>query len=257
MRGPSWPWPGAGLLHGRTAALHIPVKAPTPSAPASPRAPSGRAGRRAGPPPVGRRPPTRPWPYWGEAVEAGAKDILGARWVAVDGGYANRPFVEGVRKDAVLRFPYTGPHARQPGRKRQCDRCFDRRDPARMARTTLKDEKVDLYHGLLQAPRPGGAAPRPLFPAQSQGPQLRAGNRPTICRLVGRGSKRPQCRGRPPHPARTPVAARTPSRNGADRSLNAIPQPVWQHVSGLKTVQTIYNHCFQDTLSTFITSSPR
>ena len=98
----------------------------------------------------------------GEAVEAGARDILGARWVAVDGGYARRIFVEGVRKldlhtvgrlrrDGVLRFPYTGPHERRPGRKRQFDGCFDRRDPARMVRTTLKKEKVDLYHGLLHA----------------------------------------------------------------------------------------------------------
>ena len=44
-------------------------------------------GRHCGPGPAGE-----------EAVEAGAKEILGARWVAVDGGYSNRPFVEGVRK---------------------------------------------------------------------------------------------------------------------------------------------------------------
>ena len=80
----------------------------------------------------------------------------------MDGGYAGRPFVEGVRaldlhtvgrlrKDAVLRFPYTGPHERRPGRKKQFDGCFDRRDPARMARTTLKKEKVDLYHGRLHS----------------------------------------------------------------------------------------------------------
>ena len=98
----------------------------------------------------------------GEAVAAGVRETLGARWVAVDGGYARRPFVEGVRaldlhtvgrlrKDAVLRFPYTGPHARRPGRQRQFDGCFDRYDPARMARTTLQKEKVDLYHGRLHA----------------------------------------------------------------------------------------------------------
>ena len=98
----------------------------------------------------------------GEAVAAGVRESLGARWVAVDGGYASRTFVEGVRaldlhtvgrlrKDAVLRFPYTGPHERRPGRKRQFDGCFDRRDPARLARTTLKKEKVDLYHGRLHS----------------------------------------------------------------------------------------------------------
>ncbi len=97
-----------------------------------------------------------------EAVAAGARETLGTRWVAVDGGYARRPFVEGVReldlhtvgrlrRDAVLRFPYLGPHARRPGRKRPCDGCFDRRDPARMARTTLKKKKVDLYHAVLHA----------------------------------------------------------------------------------------------------------
>ena len=38
-----------------------------------------------------------------------------------------------LRKDAVLRFSYTGPHARRPGHKRQFDGCFDRRDRGRMA----------------------------------------------------------------------------------------------------------------------------
>ena len=56
-----------------------------------------------------------------------------------------------LRRDAVLRFPYTGPHERRLGRKRQFDGCFDHRAPARMACTTLKDEKGDLYHGLLHA----------------------------------------------------------------------------------------------------------
>ena len=97
-----------------------------------------------------------------EAVAAGARTMLGARWVAVDGGYATKTFVEGVRalglhvvgrlrKDAVLRFRYTGPHERRPGRKRQFDGRFDRRDLARMARTTLKAEKVDLYHAELHS----------------------------------------------------------------------------------------------------------
>ena len=54
-----------------------------------------------------------------------------------------------LRKDSVLRFPYTGPHARRPGRRRQFDGGFDRRDPARMSRTTLDDEAVDLYHAVL------------------------------------------------------------------------------------------------------------
>ena len=95
-----------------------------------------------------------------EAVAAGAKDSLGARWMAADGGYASRTFVEGVRaldlhavgrlrKDAVLRFPYTGRHERRPGRRRQFDGRFDRRDPSHLACTTLDDEEVDLYHGVL------------------------------------------------------------------------------------------------------------
>ena len=97
-----------------------------------------------------------------EAVEAGAREFLGTRWVAADGRPGSRTFVEGVRalalhavgrlrKDAVLRFRYTGPHERRPGRKRQFDGRFDRRNPARMARTTLKKEKVDLYHAVLHA----------------------------------------------------------------------------------------------------------
>ena len=36
-----------------------------------------------------------------EVVTAGAKDILGAYWVVVDGGYANRTFVKAVRKQEM------------------------------------------------------------------------------------------------------------------------------------------------------------
>ena len=95
----------------------------------------------------------------------GPRRLLGPRvtlLAAVDGGYASRTFVEGVRelglhtvgrlrRDAVLRFPYTGPHERRPGRKRQFDGFFDRRDPARMTRTTLKGAKVDRYHAVRQS----------------------------------------------------------------------------------------------------------
>ena len=95
-----------------------------------------------------------------ETLDAG--EILRVRWVAADGGYSTQTFVERVRglglhtvgrlrKDKVLRFRYTGPHARRLGRKRQFDGCFDRRDPGRMARTTLKKEKVDLYHAKLHS----------------------------------------------------------------------------------------------------------
>ncbi|MCY4522165.1 MAG: transposase [Caldilineaceae bacterium] len=62
-----------------------------------------------------------------EAVAAGAQESLGTRWVAADGGYAHRTFVEGVRtwdlhavgrlrKDAVRRWSCTGPHERRPPR---------------------------------------------------------------------------------------------------------------------------------------------
>ena len=92
-----------------------------------------------------------------EALDAGAGEILRVRRVAADGGYSTKIFVEEVRKlglhtvgrlckDKVLSFRYTGPHKWCPGRKRQFDGCFDRSDLARMARTTLKKEKVDLYH---------------------------------------------------------------------------------------------------------------
>ncbi len=94
-----------------------------------------------------------------EAVAAGAKESLGTRWVVADGGYSSRTFVEGVReldlhavgrlrRDSVLRYPYTGPHERCPGRRRPCDGCCDRHDPARMTRTTLDDEKVVQYHAV-------------------------------------------------------------------------------------------------------------
>ena len=61
-----------------------------------------------------------------EALDAGAGEILKVRWVAADGGYSTKTFVEGVRKLGLhtvgrlrkdkVRFPYTGPHARRPGR---------------------------------------------------------------------------------------------------------------------------------------------
>ena len=38
-----------------------------------------------------------------------------------------------------------GPHEPRPGRRRQFDGRFDRRDPSRLACTTLDDEEVDLY----------------------------------------------------------------------------------------------------------------
>ncbi|MCY4521114.1 MAG: transposase [Caldilineaceae bacterium] len=94
-----------------------------------------------------------------EAVAAGAKENLGTRWVVADGGDSRRTFVGGVRardlhavgrlrRDSVLRYPYTGPHERRPGRRRPCDGGFDRHDPARRTRTTRDDEKVDLYHAV-------------------------------------------------------------------------------------------------------------
>ncbi len=95
-----------------------------------------------------------------EALAAGAGELLGTRWVAADGGYSSRTFVEGVRalglhtvgrlrRDAVLRYRYTGPHERRPGRRRQFDGRFDPRDPARLTHTPLDDASVDLYHGEL------------------------------------------------------------------------------------------------------------
>ena len=54
-----------------------------------------------------------------------------------------------LRRDTVLLFRYTGPHARRPGRKRQFDGRFDCRDLARMICTTLKQEKDDLFHAEL------------------------------------------------------------------------------------------------------------
>ena len=57
--------------------------------------------------------------------------------------------VEQLHRILSLRSCSPGPHERRSGRKRQFDGGFDRRDPARMARTTLKQEKVDLYHAEL------------------------------------------------------------------------------------------------------------
>ena len=53
--------------------------------------------------------------------------------------------------------------------------------------------------------------------------------------LVGRRAKYRPIRGRlPPHPAGTPLAARTPSRAGTDRLLNAVPEPDRHTASSLK-----------------------
>ena len=97
-----------------------------------------------------------------EALAAGAGELLGARWVAVDGGYSSRTFVEGVRElglqtvgrlrwDAVLRHRYTGPHERRPGRRRPFEGRFDLCNPTRLTRTTPDDAPVDLYHGQLHS----------------------------------------------------------------------------------------------------------
>ena len=97
-----------------------------------------------------------------EALVAGAGDLLGTRWVAADGRYSSRAFVEGVRalglhpvgrlrRDSLLRYRYTGPHERRPGRRRQFDGRFDPGDLARLARITLDEDKVDLYHGELHS----------------------------------------------------------------------------------------------------------
>ena len=87
---------------------------------------------------------------------------LGARWVAVDGGYSSRTFVEGVRelglhtvgrlrRDTVLRHRYTGPHECQPGRRRQFDGRFDPCNSTRLTRTAPDNAPVDLYHGELHS----------------------------------------------------------------------------------------------------------
>lgn len=97
-----------------------------------------------------------------EVQAAGAGRSLGVRWVVADGGYSHRTFVEGVqalalhavgrlRRDFVLRHPYTGPHPRRPGRRRQFDGSFDRHAPARLDCTPWPDEDLDLYHGVLHS----------------------------------------------------------------------------------------------------------
>ena len=108
--------------------------------------------------------------------------------MAADGGYGTKTFVEGVRalglhtvgrlsKDKVLRFRYTGPHARRPDRKRQFDVCFNRRDlrrrvpsppfPCAIPGTTTSRRKFtkELAQGQPRAetppiPRPAAASPR-------------------------------------------------------------------------------------------------
>ena len=106
-----------------------------------------------------------------EALAAGARELLGTRWVAVDGGYSSRPFVEGVReldlhtvgrlrRDFVLRHRYTGPHPCRPGRRRQFDGRFDPDDPTRLTRTTLDKDKVDSVPRRTAQPRPGSAGCR-------------------------------------------------------------------------------------------------
>ncbi|MYD91586.1 MAG: hypothetical protein F4Y08_14860 [Caldilineaceae bacterium SB0662_bin_9] len=87
----------------------------------------------------------------GEAVAAGAREILGA--LGGRGGRAPTGPAHGgpPAQGRGPALPLRRSHARRPGRKRRCDGCFDRPDPARMARTTRKKEKVDLYHAVLHA----------------------------------------------------------------------------------------------------------
>ncbi|MYC62940.1 MAG: hypothetical protein F4X16_08935 [Caldilineaceae bacterium SB0661_bin_34] len=183
-----------------------------------------------------------------------------ARWVAVDEGYASRTFVKGVRvlglhtvgrlrRDTILRYRYTGPHPRRPGRRQQFDGRFDPCDPTRLTRTTLDDEQVDLYHGelpgavagqaglppcgvrgpllsSLAGPAPSGRAPGPLFPAPNQAAQPRDRDPQTLCRPLGPGPTRRQLRGAAQPPA--------PSGNRAYKALNTALPSTPHNISDLK-----------------------
>ena len=163
-RGLGWFWSGMARAARRAPGSPCwprwtPRRAvPTPSAPGSPRAPRRPSARPAGRPRAGRRPSMRAWPCCGRRSTPGPGRFSrcagwpppAARHQDRHGGSAEAGPAHGGTV-AQGQGPATGPHARRPGRKRQFDGCFDRRDPGRMARTTLKKEKVDLYHAPLHS----------------------------------------------------------------------------------------------------------
>ena len=86
----------------------------------------------------------------------------------------------------------------------------------------------------LLGPAPGGAAPRPLFPAQSQRHNLEEEIHQRIAAGSAAGRNAPNSgAGRRRIPPER-LWLRTPSRNGAGRTLNADPGPERHTGSGLK-----------------------
>lgn len=86
-----------------------------------------------------------------------------ARYVAADGYYAQKTYLNGVcalnlhlisklRSDANLRYLYQGPHERRPGRRRQYDGKVDLQDVSRFDYLGEIEPGIGLYTALVNSP---------------------------------------------------------------------------------------------------------
>lgn len=86
-----------------------------------------------------------------------------ARYVAADGYYAKKTYLDGVcaldlhligklRCDANLRYLYRGPHEKRPGRRRQYDGKVDLQDASRLDYLGEVEPGIELYTALVNSP---------------------------------------------------------------------------------------------------------
>ena len=86
-----------------------------------------------------------------------------ARYVAADGYYAKKTYLDGVcrlglhligklRCDANLRYLYRGPHERRPGRRRQYAGKVDLQDVSRLTYVGEIEPGIDLYTEVVNSP---------------------------------------------------------------------------------------------------------
>lgn len=86
-----------------------------------------------------------------------------ARYVAADGYYAKKTYLDGVRRlglhligklrcDANLRYLYRGPHEKRPGRRRQYDGKVDLQDVSRLDYVGEIEPGIALYTEVVNSP---------------------------------------------------------------------------------------------------------
>ena len=112
----------------------------------------------------GRTAPDRRSGFYLRQLEQIAPDLPeAARYVAADGYYAKKTYLDGVcalglhligklRCDANLRYLYRGPHEKRPGRRRQYDGKVDLQDVSRLAYLGEVEPGIALYTAVAGSP---------------------------------------------------------------------------------------------------------